>query len=253
MLSGAVFAQQAAGDTGSSSVDSVTVRLPAPTAAGHTLLVVVVADATVQTPAGFVVDVAQVNNDGHYVYRRSTMAGETSWTVVLNATTGACWWAAEVSGLDASPLDPASVSTGTSGHASELSIGPTGVTSQADVLLLASIGTSAGTTPGATVTAWTTGFVPLATTATTRPTGTNVGLGVAALFPGQVGVFETTATTQFAAHTGALTVYRGAPPSGQRDMRLAASPPVAAWHVLAPRQRPRIGTPAARLQAGDPR
>ena len=251
-LSVSDIVQQAAGSTGAATTSTVTPTLPSGTATGRTLLIVVVADTTVATPAGFVRDVVQVNNDGHYLFHRTTTAGETSWAVALNSASAACWWVAEVSGLASAPFDAASVSDGSSGQASSFSTGTTGPISRADSLLLATVGTSAATNPGATSTAWTNGFTQQATTSTTRPSGTNVGLGVAVRFPGAVATYETTASTAFAAHTAALTVYSGAPPGTQRDVGMRAGDPVAGWSVAGPRAGWAVGSPAGAWQVSNP-
>lgn len=227
--------QQAIGSTGSSTAATITPTLDAATAAGNALIIVVVADTTVVTPIGFDRDVAQVNNDGHYVFRKSTDAGETSWTVTLGSTSAACWWAAEISGLAADPLDAASTSTGSSGQASTFATGATGTIARADSLLLASVGTSAAVNPGRTVTAWTNSFAAQKTTSTSKASGTNVGLGVAVLFPDASGTFETTATTGQCAHTAALTVYSGASPTTARDTVFRAGQPRAGWAAGEPR------------------
>jgi hypothetical protein len=104
--------QQWSGSTGTTSTSSVTITLPSATATGRQLVLAVASDTTLDTPTGFTLDRSQVNGDGLYLFRKATAAGETSWTLTPTASTRLGWWAAELSGLQASPVDVVSGNVG---------------------------------------------------------------------------------------------------------------------------------------------
>jgi putative cell wall-binding protein len=200
--------QQASGNTGTTTPASVTATLPAGTVAGNTVLLVVVADATVATPAGFTLDASQVNNNGHFVFRKVAVAGETSFTFAPAVAASAAWYVAEVTGLAASPLDQ-TASTGTNVATPTISTGTTAATAQAEEFLLGSAGASLFGAPAPSFSGWTNGFVEVADTGTTKPAGTNVSLGVATRTATAVGTYGTTATLSTPAPaTGIIATYR---------------------------------------------
>lgn len=95
--------------------------LPNATAEGNQLVIMASADDTVSTPIGFTLDESVVSGNAHYIFRKATTAGETSWTLTPRASTRLVWWAAELTGLQTSPVDvsssnvdcaPATVSSG---------------------------------------------------------------------------------------------------------------------------------------------
>jgi hypothetical protein len=99
--------QQYSGSNRNGGGTSTTVSLPEATTAGNQLLIMIESDSVVNTPAGFTLDRSQVNSGAQYVFRKATSAGETSWTVTAPVSAHFGWWAAEVTGLQASPLDVA--------------------------------------------------------------------------------------------------------------------------------------------------
>lgn len=103
--------QQFSGSTATSLATSVTVTLPAPTTAGNQVLLVVTTDEYVDTPAGFTLDRSQMSGNSLYAFRKSTSGGESSFTVTATSGTASriAWWVAEVSGMQASPVDVSSV------------------------------------------------------------------------------------------------------------------------------------------------
>jgi hypothetical protein len=172
------------------------------------VLLVVVADATVATPAGFTLDASQVNNNGHFVFRKVAVAGETSFTFAPAVAASAAWYVAEVTGLAASPLDQ-TASTGTNVATPTISTGTTAATAQAEEFLLGSAGASLFGAPAPSFSGWTNGFVEVADTGTTKPAGTNVSLGVATRTATAVGTYGTTATLSTPAPaTGIIATYR---------------------------------------------
>jgi len=201
--------QAATGTTGGAQVTGFTATWAA-AAAGNTLILIVGASATVATPSGWTLDQAEVDNDGHYVFRKTAAGGETSQAVTLGATRQAAWVLIEVSGLDATQPDVAPASTGSGTAVASRSTGTSGPTSQGDVLCLASWVSIAN--PPQAITAATNSFAPLADTgATTFGNADDVRLQVYRLFPGAVGSYESTGT--FAADsisTAIIAIYRGA-------------------------------------------
>src|SRR3954465_7232314 len=90
--------QETTGTTTTATPTSYSVTLPSATTGGA-VLIIVNSDATVSTPAGFTLDASQVFNNGHYVFRKASSTGETSWTVTPGGAASGVWWVAEISGL----------------------------------------------------------------------------------------------------------------------------------------------------------
>ncbi len=211
----AVIEQQDSGHTGTATPTSYSVTLPSGTTSGRTLVIIVASGATVSTPSGFTLDKSQVNNTGHYVFRKATSAAETSWTV--NPTSGAsgAWWVAEISGLDAAPLD-VSASAGVGFDTSSQTTGTTSATTQANELAIGSVtSNNAANATAVTLSGWTNSFVEQADTCSTKPTANNIGLGVATKALSATGAQETTATLSIdAAATGIMVTYKESAGSG---------------------------------------
>jgi hypothetical protein len=224
----ATFVQENSGDTAATTAPaSYAVTLGAATTLGNQLIIIIVSNATVNTPAGFALDKSQVNNDGHYVYRKATAAGETSWTVTPTTADSGCWYVAEISGLTASPLDQV-ISTGAGTASTTRSTGTTPTTTQADELLLASWGSSSAVNPAPSWSGETNSFVEEITDRrTTRTSGTNVGLAVASRIVAATGAYESTATaSQSTTSTGILVTYKiaaVAPVGGPPTVRSVSS------------------------------
>ncbi len=94
---------------------SVTVTLPQGTATPNQVFIIVASGSVINTPAGWTKDASAVGNAGHYIFRKSAVAGETSWALTLTGSARTAWWAGEVSGLLASPFDVGSGRATTSG------------------------------------------------------------------------------------------------------------------------------------------
>lgn len=205
----AAFVQELGGNSGATAPATYPVMLSSPTVNGNLVVIVVASDATVATPAGFALDKSQVNSNGHYQFSKVSSGGETGWTVTPNSPAAGCWYAAEISGLAASPLDQAA-STGSGTGAATRSTGTTGTTTQAAELAVASWGAS---TVGAADTwgAQTNGFAERISDQGTTTGGSNIGLAVAAAVLSATGTVESTATAdggQAPKSTGMVVTYK---------------------------------------------
>jgi hypothetical protein len=185
----AVFVQELGGTSGAAAPATYPVTLPNPTTAGNLIVIVVVSDATVATPAGFTLDKSQVNSNGHY-----------HWSKIA-------------------------ASTGSSSGATTRSTGTTGVTAQANELAIASWGSSI---VGAAITwgAETNGFAERITDQVTTTGGSNVGLAVASLVLAATGTVESTATAdagEAPKSTGIVVTYKIAGTTVTADTSLTAT------------------------------
>jgi len=220
----AVFVQELGGTSGAAAPATYPVTLPNPTVAGNLIVIVVVSDATVATPAGFTLDKSQVNSNGHYHWSKIAAGGEAAWTVTPGVSAAGVWYAAEISGLTATPTDQVA-STGSSSGATTRSTGTTGTTAQANELAVASWGSSI---VGAAIT-WggeTNGFAERITDQVTTTGGSNVGLAVASLTLAATGTVESTATADAAEapkSTGIVVTYKVAGTTVTADATLAAT------------------------------
>lgn len=205
----AAFVQELGGTSGATAPATYSVTLPGPTTNGNLVVIVVASDATVATPAGFALDKSQVNSNGHYHWSKVTTGGETGWTVTPNSSAAGVWYAAEISGLAASPLDQ-TASTGASSGATTRSTGTTGTTAQADELAIASWGSSVVGT-AATWGAQTNGYAERIADQVSTTGTSNIGLSVAALVLSATGTTESTATAdggQAPKSTGMVVTYK---------------------------------------------
>lgn len=209
---GIALVQSNAGNTATSTPTSLSATLPGTPTSGNTLILIVSSDATVSTPAGWTVDKSQINNNGHYLFRKTSAGTETSVTV--NPTVGAStsWNYMEYSGMHASPL-AVTTSAGSGTGISSLATGTTGTSSGATGgIAIASWGQSiiaSGAT--ATTDSYTAGFVELHDTCTTKASGTNVTCATATVAVAADGTFTSTATFSAAnAATGIIAVYKKA-------------------------------------------
>lgn len=222
MLSAANIVQTNQGSTGATNASSVTVTLPAATAAGHQLILAVVAatgtdnfgtGTTLLFPAGFSGDgsIDNVAPIPHLLYgSKDTTAGETSWTVQLKkpngtpATDAMCWFVAEVSGLHVHPAKDPHVGCGGVKATASTQLVVTdelGLTAAADELCLAVFANHAASgTPKTVSSVANTTTQPGtwarlgATAATSNGSGANVRLDVYDKFPGAVGKRDATVT-----------------------------------------------------------
>lgn len=207
----ASIVQRKGGTSGATAPSSYSVTLDSATTNGNRVVIVVVSDATVNTPAGFDLDKSQVNSNGHYTFSKATTGGETGWTVSPAVSAAGVWYAAEVSGLTATPLDQ-TASTGAGTTATTRSTGTTSTTSQAAEIAIASWGSSV---VGTAVT-WggqTNSFTEDITDQVTTTGGSNVGLSVATLILSSTQTVESTATAdagQATKSTGMVVTYAAA-------------------------------------------
>lgn len=220
MLGSANIIQTNQGSTGSTDASSVTATLPVATAAGHQILLVVVAAKgitnhignTLLMPTPFTSDGAVDNlaPAPHLLMgSKDSSAGETSWTVALKkpdgtaATDAMCWFVAEVSGLTAHPAADANVGCGAASltSATTLAISNSGFNGVADELCVAYFAAHAASGTPKTVSSvantvtqpgtWTRLGSTAATSNTSAP---NVRLDVFHKFPGAVGKRDATVT-----------------------------------------------------------
>lgn len=203
------------GSTGTGTAASITVSLPSATlSSGSTLFLLISTDFTMSTPSGWTLDRSQVNNNGHYHFRKAASGGENSWNVTLgNASAIAAWIVREARGLQSSPVDGVN-STGSGTAALTRATGSTPTTTNDNDLIAVSFGflSAAGTTPP-TVTSLASGTTVAAQIATSRTGGGNYNVGIAyAEF--EVGVtagWSDTATfSASVASTGIVVAYKEA-------------------------------------------
>lgn len=192
---------------------SVTASLPSGTTVGNQLFVAMVTYFTSAPPAGLGTDVA-LNQTGlaHKVHlcRKATVAGETSWAFTQSGTEGGVWWAAEISGLAASPLDKTASDAG--GNDAAAQTGTTATTAEAPELAIAVVGAERATnvTVPATFSGWTNGFTELADVGNASSFARSVG--VAYLDLATTTTVTTTATLSVASHNnGVIATYKLAP------------------------------------------
>lgn len=207
--------QELSGNTGATtSPTTFNATLPAPTTAGsgRYLVIVVACDNVVDTPPGFVVDEDQVNNAGHYVFRKSTANSESSWAITPGSGGGAAaWYAAELNELDASsPLDAnAHTSLGTGSSGSTQSTGTTGTPTVDDLLMIASFSMSTSGETDVNADAFTNDYVERADQFTEKVSGTDIGLYVAAKEISAAVAQECTVTySASGARTGIMVGYK---------------------------------------------
>lgn len=207
---GAALVQSNSGNTGTTAPSSVTVTLPAVTSADNRLVLCIVSDSTVATPAGWLLEESQVQFAGQYVFRKRGDGGQ-SW-VIPTAAVSTSWVILELSGIHW--VDPVAAVV-SAGSVSGVTVRSTGVTDET----VAAVGgiavaswatTKPGTSAIATLDGYTNSFTEVADTSTTRTvSGVNVGIAVATLAVTADAAFESTATiSDNAVTTAILIVYR---------------------------------------------
>lgn len=203
-MSGSIV-QQNSGFANSAS--SLTATLPSGTTANRTLLIVVASIETITQPAGFGTDASADNPTvGRLrLFRKTAVAGETSWGVTLGGSNGGAWCALEVSGLVAAPLDKTATATGTS---TAPSTGTTATTTQADEWAIGIVGgyTSG---PAPTFSAWTNSFTEIIDVSSAGTWRTAIGAATRDLTG--TGAYSTAATmSQNTFWTGIIATYKAA-------------------------------------------
>jgi hypothetical protein len=237
MLSASNIVQTNQGSTGGTNASSVTVTLPAATAAGHQLIVAVVAATGADQfgttnrlllPSPFSTDgsIDTFAPVPHLIYgSKDTTAGETSWTVQLqkpngtSATDAMCWFVAEVSGLHAHPAKDPNVGCGAAKTTAATTLVLTddlGLTAAADEVCLAFFANHAASgTPKTVASVTNTTTQPGtwtrlgSTVATTNSSGPNVRLDAYDKFPNAVGKRDATVTwsASVTGASGLVTAY----------------------------------------------
>jgi hypothetical protein len=151
-------------NAGGSTSNPMTATLPNPTATGNTLFVGIACYFTLSaTPASFALDKSISSggsNTGTGLYRKQTSAGEQAW--LFDSTNGAIvtWCAMEVSGLLSSgTLDLTASQAVTGAGTTAVRTGTTGVTNQADELLVGLWGALTPSGPDNTFVSYTDSFV----------------------------------------------------------------------------------------------
>ena len=224
-----VIVQSNPGTSGAGTADTYTVTLGSDTTSGNEVIITVSSDATVATPTGFTVDRSQVNNNGHYVFRKSTSGETASWVIDPGGSSATTWNAYEVSGLDLGSGVDQVQSTGGAGDDSTRSTGTTGTTDTADEWLFATIGSSNNDHSDAIgVASWTNSFIEQDDIDSTKGVDTDVGVATAFRTVSATATFETTGTYEDDnAGTGIIVTYRIAavaaavyPPFPQRQNTL---------------------------------
>jgi hypothetical protein len=208
--------QENAGTTGTGTPASVDATLPAPTTAGagRFVVIIVTCDNVVDTPAGFSIDRSQVNNAGHYHFRKAAADAEDTWTITPAAGAATCWYVAEVEDLDSTPLDQVN-STGTGSSGTTQATGDI-TTTVDDELIFVSYSCSVSNETLVQVTAYDPAtFVENADVFTEKASGTDVGLAVATRTVAATGTYGCTATWDVpVARTAIIVSYKLAPAGG---------------------------------------
>lgn len=159
---------------------------------GNLLLMVVVSDATVNTPSGWSLGATAVNYTGTYVYYKIAGSGESA-TITVTPTSSAhtCISALEYSGMAATtPLDKTATSLTT--PVSVISTGTTATTVQADELLIALVGISSSGTMR-NISSWSNSFTQEHNVIATG-SGTLVRIGTATRVVSATGAYTSSAT-----------------------------------------------------------
>lgn len=200
------------GNTGTGAPATLDATLGGTPIAGDTLLLVVCSDATVNTPAGWTLDVSAVATNGLYIYRKTSAGTESTVTITPSVAAATNWWYGEYEGLDATPLLASSSSTG-----SATTTSPTGATAftsgATGGLAIAAFGSSRFS--AVTASGYTNGFTELADLGTTKASGTNVSLAVATALANTDGSFSSTATlSASSAVGGVIAIYEPGTPGG---------------------------------------
>ncbi len=137
--------------SGTFTGSSFTVALPAASSASNLVVIVVAANITITTPAGFTLRTSQVNFMGHYLL--DAAGGGTSYAITCSAGAGT-WWAVEVKAGAYSSALSANDTT------DALTYFTPAITPAAGLkLMLASIGSLTSATVIRTVSGWTNSFV----------------------------------------------------------------------------------------------
>jgi hypothetical protein len=204
----ASIVQQNSGNTGTETPASIDVTLASDDTVDNWLILVIASDATVDTPAGWILDRAQVNNAGHYVFRKATTGTDQTWNIPIK-NAAAVWWLAELEGLAETPFDAAASEGSNQGSNSRSTTTTTPATDWDDLYLIGSVSQSSGislTGP----TGWTNSHVAQGSYQTSaKVSGINVGVTVADRHVSATGGYETTASGfSTSASTGIIVAYR---------------------------------------------
>lgn len=211
--------QSNAGNTGTTTPSSLDATLPGAPTSGNTLLLAVSSDATVATPSGWTKDREQVNNNGHYLFRKVATGAETSVTVTPSVGASTAWVYIELSGVATDDPLAGTTSTGSGSGSDTRNTGSTGTTTgAAGGIAVATFGLSLGSAGTGTTDTYNNSFTEVsgADTVTTKVSGTNVSCSMATRAVEADAAFACTATFSLSApSTGIIAVYR--PAAGGTD------------------------------------
>lgn len=190
------------------SSTSCPITFNAAPVSGHLLILTVVSDTTVNTPAGWSLAVSAVNFVGEYIYYKISAGTETTVTIGLTSSDSCTVTGFEYSNMAASsPLDKTAFNNSASGAATTISTGTTTTTSQANELVVAVVGWN-DTIP--TISSWSNSFVSQSSLASTG-SATNITQGTSAKVVSTTGTQTTTATlsTDCGFPSGAIATFKG--------------------------------------------
>lgn len=154
---GATLVQKKGAQSGF-AVASLAVTLTSAPTAGNTLIACCNSDATIATPAGFTLAVSAVSGQGLYIFVRDVQAGDSATvTFTPSVSDAVAGGVLEYSGLTATPLDKVASNT-TNSAATAIATGTTGITAQADELLIVVVGPHAGNGHPWVLSSWTAGY-----------------------------------------------------------------------------------------------
>jgi hypothetical protein len=175
---------------------SLALTFAAAATAGNLLVVGCASDATVATPAGWTLAVADVNVMGCYLFFKVAAGGETAVSLVPSVTDNIGAAMAEYAGTTATPLD-VTAHTGTTGSSgSTIGTGTTAATAQATELVVVVYGVHNSS-----------GVAPVSWATATQRDGAFVGTGGTAS-GAYIGDYTTTSTgTQTDAATSTGTAF----------------------------------------------
>jgi hypothetical protein len=198
---------------------SFTVSLPFGVTAGNQVIVVTQITTTswASGPTGWVREIPFATVHRMILFRRSdrtagaSIAGESSWTFTPTAASRYSWVCYEVAGLADDPLEQSATSTSNS---EPQTTGTTAINSAYDTMVVAVHAAVNGA--GTTTPSWssqTNGFVEQNEVGTSTGAVGNIAFAVSLLFPGNVGTFESSATSDNATNNttgGGIVVYKSA-------------------------------------------
>lgn len=191
------------------SASSHTITFDATPTSGNLCIWVVTSDAIVSTPSGLTLAVSAIDYAGHYIFYRINGASESASTAfVPSASTSLVVAAYEYSGMATSSVLDRTASNTPGGIVSSVATGTTATTSQADELVIVTVGIS-GTTGFPTISSWSSSFATEDTVASTG-SAVNIRVGTAIRKVTSTAAYSSTATlsSTTAAPSGAIATFK---------------------------------------------